>query len=111
MIGNAPSFETFVAAAFDQIRGSAAGNVAIMLRMLGALHAIANATQSTERRRALSRHVDDIAELAQRTLESPYDRARFDDRLTKVRKSVSSRATQRLYEAAEDPPGRRQSTV
>jgi uncharacterized membrane protein len=35
VIAIGPTFESLLADAFDQIRGSAKGNVAIMLRMLG----------------------------------------------------------------------------
>lgn len=37
VITSGPTFAKLVAESFDQIRGSAAGNVGIMLRMLGAL--------------------------------------------------------------------------
>ncbi len=48
-----PTFEGLLAESFDQIRGSAKGNVAIMLRILGALQTIAGLTASPGRRRAL----------------------------------------------------------
>jgi uncharacterized membrane protein len=40
------TFASLVAESFDEIRGSAGGNVAIMLRMLGALQTIASLTDS-----------------------------------------------------------------
>ena len=40
------TFSSLLAESFDQIRGSATGNVAVMLRMLGALQAIASLTVS-----------------------------------------------------------------
>ena len=40
-----------LAEAFDQIRGSAEGNVAIMARMLGAIHTIVSLTFSPCHRR------------------------------------------------------------
>ena len=92
VIGRGQTFETFVDTAFDQIRGSAASNVAVMLRMLSALQTIANATESAERQQPLRRHVDAIAELAKRTIESPFDRARFEGHLERVRRSFGSRA-------------------
>ena len=79
-----------VAESFDQIRGSANGNVAIMLRMLGAIQTIAGLTASPGRRQALREQAQWIAELAERTIESPHDRARIDMRLAHVRKALEA---------------------
>jgi uncharacterized membrane protein len=84
MIARGPSFESLLAEAFDQIRQNAAGNVAIMARMLGALQTIAGLTASPSRRRALREQVQWIAELAMRTVASPHDRARVERRLALV---------------------------
>ena len=85
-----PTFESLLADSFDQIRGSAQGNVAIMLRMLGALQTIAGLTASPSRRRALRDQVQWIAELAERTLESAHDRARIDTRLVRLREALEA---------------------
>ncbi len=82
------TFASLVAESFDQVRGSAGGNVAIMLRMLGALETIANFTQSPSRRRVLREQVECIAELAGRTIESPRDMAGLEDRLARVREAL-----------------------
>ncbi|HSQ36022.1 MAG TPA: DUF2254 domain-containing protein, partial [Candidatus Binatia bacterium] len=82
------TFASLVAESFDQIRGSAMGNVAILLRMLGALQTIAGLTARPSRRRALREQVQWIAELAERTIESPHDRARFENRLAPVREGL-----------------------
>ncbi|MDZ4345527.1 MAG: DUF2254 domain-containing protein [Candidatus Binatia bacterium] len=84
------SFASLVAESFDQIRGSAIGNVAIMLRMLGALQTIASLTASPSRRRALRDQVQWITELAERTIESAHDRARFESRLARVREALDT---------------------
>ncbi len=81
------TFDGLVAESFDQIRGSAAGNAAIMLRMIGALQTIASLTVSPAPRRALSEQVQWIAELAERTIESPHDRARLDSRIMRAREA------------------------
>ncbi|MFO7649736.1 MAG: DUF2254 domain-containing protein [bacterium] len=86
-----PTFASLVAESFDQIRGSATGNVAVMLRMLGALQTIASVTVSPSRRRALREQVQWIAELAERTIESPHDRARFEDRLASAREALETK--------------------
>ena len=90
IIAVGPTFASLVAESFDQIRGSAKGNVAIMLRMLGALQTIASLTASPGRRRVLCEQVQWIAELAERTIESPHDRARFESRLAHVREALES---------------------
>jgi len=90
VIASVPTFEGLLAEAFDQIRDSAAGNVAIMARMLGAIDAIASLTTSPRERRALREHLQWIAELADRTIESANDRARIKRRLTHVYEAIDS---------------------
>jgi len=58
-----PTFASLVSTSFDQIRGSAEGNVAILLRMLGALEAIGGMTGDTKRRQILDEQVCCIAEV------------------------------------------------
>jgi len=85
-----PTFEDLLAESFDQIRSSAKGNVAIMLRILGAFQTIAGLTASPGRRRALRDQMLWITELAERTLESAHDRARIDTRLARVREALEA---------------------
>jgi uncharacterized membrane protein len=84
VIAKGPSFESLLAASFDQVRSNAKEDVAIMLRLLGALQTIAGLTARPERRRALREQVQWIAELAERTLASTHDRARIDARLARA---------------------------
>lgn len=79
------TFATLVAGSFDEIRGSAGGNVAILLRMLEALGTIASLTDRAGRRRVLRDQADSMAELAERTIKSPYDMARFKHKLSRIR--------------------------
>jgi uncharacterized membrane protein len=85
VIAVGPTFEQMVTQSFDQIRGSAGGNVGIMLRMLGALQTIGSVTLSPGRRLALREQVEWIAELAERSIESPHDLMRVESRLARVR--------------------------
>jgi len=87
-----PSFESLLAEAFDQIRQNGAGNVAIMVRLLDALHTIAGQTADPGRRRAVGERMQWVAELAERTIGSPYDRARFAGKLARVREAFETRA-------------------
>ena len=90
MLTIGPTFEDLLAESFDQIRGSAKGNVAIMLRILGALKTIAGLTVSPSRRRALGDQLLWITELAERTLESAHDRARINILLARVREALEA---------------------
>ena len=90
VIAKGPSFESLLAESFDQIRGTAVGNVAIMLRMLGALQTIASMTVRPDRRRSLRDQVQWITEMADRTLESAHDRARIETRLAHVREALET---------------------
>jgi uncharacterized membrane protein len=92
VIAIVPTFEGLLAEAFDQIRGSAAGNVAIMMCVLGALETISSLTISPSHLRALGEQVQCIAELADRTIESAHDRMRIETRLGRVRQAIESGA-------------------
>lgn len=86
----APTFEGLLAEAFDQIRGSAIGNVGIMARMLSAIETLASLTATPRRRRALHEQVLWIAELAGRTTESAHERERLARRLKEVREILQA---------------------
>jgi len=88
MITKGPTFESLLNEAFEQIRQNAAGNVAMMLRLLGAYQTIASLTVSQSRKRMVYAKVELIADLAERTIKSPYDLERFKSRLARVRKAL-----------------------
>ena len=90
VIASVPTFEALLAEAFDQIRGSAEGNVAIIARMLGAIDTLTSLTVNPSYRRALDEQLQWIAELAGRTLPAPQDRARIEQRLDHVREALKS---------------------
>ena len=90
VLARGPRFENLISEAFDQIRQNAVGNVAIMSRMLCALQTIASLTANPNRRRAILERVEWIAELAERTIASPYDRTRFESQLTRVRDTLEA---------------------
>jgi uncharacterized membrane protein len=88
MVTLGPTFASLVAESFDQIRGSAGGNVAILLRILDGLQTIASLTTSGSRQQVLREQVEWIAEVAARTIKSPHDRTRFENRLAQVRAAL-----------------------
>ena len=85
-----PSFEDILAKAFDQVRASAEVNVAILVRMLGALDTIGSLTIRPGHLRALDEQLQCIAEVADRCIESSYERARIEQRLTEVREKLQT---------------------
>jgi uncharacterized membrane protein len=91
VIARGPNFELMLTKAFDQIRRSAEGNVAVIARMLDGLQSLARGTHESGRRRALWRQLEVIAEMAERTVSSPHDRQEI--------KSVSNRVARELNEA------------
>ncbi len=84
------TFEGLLAEAFDQIRRSAEGNVAIMARMLGAINTLASMSDSPDHRRALKEQVQWIAELANRSIVSAHDRAQINRRVIHVREALEA---------------------
>ena len=85
-----PSFEGLLAEAFDQIRGSAEENVAILARMLGALDTIGSLTIRPSHLRALNEQLQYIDEVVGRCTKSNHDRARLEKRLSDVRKTLKT---------------------
>lgn len=85
-----PTFESLLADSFDQIRRSAAGNVAIMARIISALDKIASLTDSPRRRQALGEQMQWIAELAERTIESKHDLEYIKRRLLPLRERLKA---------------------
>lgn len=65
VIARGPNFQSLLAEAFDQIRQNAAGNVAVLERLLHSLDAISHLTMNTRRRQALKQHARLIGELAE----------------------------------------------
>ncbi len=73
-----PNFESLLTTAFDQIRRSAKGNVTILLRILEALQILAGLVTGRRRRRALFEQMQQVAELAARSVDSAHDRAEIE---------------------------------
>jgi len=90
VIAKSTSFESLLAESFDQIRSNAKGDVAVLSRMLDALHTLASVTASPHRRRTLCEQVQWVAELAERTVESAHDRASIDRRQAHVRETLET---------------------
>lgn len=81
VITRSPTFEALLAEAFDQIRHNAEGNLAVLIRQLQALEAIAEQTVSCRRKQALREHAELIATLARRAATCPREAAVVEARL------------------------------
>ena len=84
-----PDFAGLLAEAFDQIRRSAGGNVAIILRMIGTIEMLGSL--ATEKEEILLAHLDLLDELSARTIPAPHDAALVSERLVAVRKEIAAR--------------------
>jgi uncharacterized membrane protein len=85
-----PTFESLLTDSFDQIRRSAAGNVAVIARIISSLDNIARLTDSPHRRKALYEQLQGIAELAERTIESTHDLKYIKKRLMPLREMLEA---------------------
>jgi uncharacterized membrane protein len=90
VIAKGLSFESLLAESFDQIRSSAKGNVAVILRMLGAFKTLAGMSAGPKHRRVLREQVQWIAELTERTVEPAHDRTRIYTLLERVHETIET---------------------
>ena len=89
-----PDFTVLVREAFDQIRRSADGNVAIILRIATTLEHLGTLALPADRYHALFEQLDFLTEFSTRTVPAPADRVDIDNQLDKVLRSlVAQRAT------------------
>ncbi len=87
-----PSFEGLLAEAFDQIRGNAEVNVAILGRMLGSIETIGSLTIRLSHLRALDEQLQWIDELVERRIEATHDRAHLERRLSAARETLKTQS-------------------
>lgn len=92
VIAKGRSFEDLLGESFDQIRESAAGNTAIILRMLAALTVIERQTLNKSRLHAIALRVSMLQSLADHTIKTSYDRARVTDAIARFALTVEDRA-------------------
>jgi len=75
LLTGGPSYESLVGESFDQIRQTAAGNVAVLDALFGALEVLARRTSSPARLHVLHEHAHALAELCDRSVPAPRDRS------------------------------------
>ncbi len=79
VIARGATFESLLDDAFDQIRESAEGNAAVILRLLGALEKVARQTSRPRRLSHIAAHVARVQALADRSIKSQHDRTRIEE--------------------------------
>ncbi len=84
VIAAGPTFGGLLSLAFDQIRLSAEGNPALLMKLVDALESIATCTLNVYRRRITAEILADVAEAGRRTLVAPPDRLRFEQELERA---------------------------
>lgn len=93
VIAVAPSFEGLLTEAFEQIRASAESNIAILLRMLSGLTAIASLTTKPGHISALDDQRHRIAELVERCFVSHHDRVLLKRRLLELSDTLKTQTS------------------
>lgn len=89
MIARRPDFEYLLDNALHQIRQSA--RVAILLQMLAMIETVARRSADESRHKALGKHVQLIAEVAERNVKSPHDRSVINERVHTVTNALYGR--------------------
>lgn len=95
VIARGANFASMVELAFDQIRqnaggaGSGGGNVAVLLRLVEALHTLDAQTQRPSRRRVLLHQARALEEVIQRTIPAPLDREPVEARMQRLLASLT----------------------
>ncbi len=75
----APSFHDYVGTAFDQIRISGSGNMAIFMRLVKAFALVAERTVTEDRLHTLHKHMELTRVFASETLVTDYEKEKFQE--------------------------------
>ncbi len=89
VITRGATFAGLVELSLDQIRQNAAGNVAVLTRLLGTLELLEGLTQNPARRQVLWRQARALEEVVQRTVPGPHDREPQKARAERLMGSLS----------------------
>ncbi|WP_426060793.1 DUF2254 domain-containing protein [Hymenobacter sp. B1770] len=74
VVAQIPTFATYAALAFDQIRSAAEGNLSVLLRLLTAIETVARRTRNEDRLAVLQQQADRVREQAEAMLQFDYDK-------------------------------------
>jgi uncharacterized membrane protein len=90
LVAISPGFEELLADAFDQIRVNAEVNVAILVRILGALDTIGSLTKKHSHIEALNEQLQRMSELVDRCIKCKHDHKRLKSLLSSVRETLKA---------------------
>lgn len=93
IIVRTPRFEDYVETAFDQIRISGKGNMAVFMRLIDALSFTASRTDELSRRQCLIEQIELTAEFAGKTLSTEYEKEKVSRRIADVKGRIKHRQT------------------
>ncbi|QYF95407.1 DUF2254 domain-containing protein [Massilia sp. PAMC28688] len=89
-----PDYPMLVGEAFDQIRRSADGNVAVLLRIAGTIELIGTLKLPAQRYRPLVEQLDYLAEANERTVPAAFDRDTVRERIAQARACLAAELAQ-----------------
>ncbi len=84
----APDFDDYVATAFDQIRISGKGNMAVFARLLSALVYVAERSSDHQKLRAVETQINLIGKAAEQHLSTEYEKEIIAAKLDEARESL-----------------------
>lgn len=90
LLSRGPGYADLVAAAFDQIRDSGAGNPAILESLLNAISVLARQPLSLSRRGVLRAHADAVAESCAQNISASRDRVCIEAHLAQLAPQLST---------------------
>jgi uncharacterized membrane protein len=88
VLAPAPQFSDYAAKSFDEVRLSAKGNVAVLLKLLRVIRDVGLMIPHRGRRGVLLTHARLVREDAAETVRSSYDRGRIDDEMAALRDAL-----------------------
>jgi uncharacterized membrane protein len=83
-LGMAPNFASLLGEALNDIRGSAGGNTAVIVRIAHVIEVIGSRTRRPLRLAALHEHLDRLCEMARQTIRPTVDLNLIEDRILRA---------------------------
>ncbi|HVS66497.1 MAG TPA: DUF2254 domain-containing protein [Thermoanaerobaculia bacterium] len=84
-----PSFDDYLSCSLDPLRAAGASHTMVLLAMLDLLGAVAERTESPERRATLAGHLDALRIAGERGLPHPRDRQEIERRAEPLRRALA----------------------
>jgi uncharacterized membrane protein len=88
VIAKRPDFASYLATAFDQIRTNAVEDEAIYIRLLAALHTVAQRTRRPDYRRAIGQQADLVLAAAEKNITADYEMEQIKQRYQELRSDL-----------------------